>query len=111
MFDRLNAYRVMWVFVMYDLPTETKAERKSHAKFRKDIMANGFQMFQFSLYIRHCMSKENAEVHIQRVKRILPAKGSVGIFKITDKQFEQMEIYRGQTKANTPAPAQQLELF
>ncbi len=28
-FNRFNAYRVMWVMVLYDLPTETKAMRKA----------------------------------------------------------------------------------
>ena len=28
MFDRFNAYRIMWVLVMYDLPTDTQLDRK-----------------------------------------------------------------------------------
>lgn len=110
-FERLNAYRIMWVFVMFDLPTETKADRKRYAKFRKQILDDGFSMFQFSLYIRHCMSRENADVHIQRVKQILPTKGHIGIFRITDKQFGQMEIFKGKEEIEVPAGAQQLELF
>ena len=31
---RLNEYRIMWVLVFFDLPTETTAERKIAAKFR-----------------------------------------------------------------------------
>ncbi|MBS1759172.1 MAG: CRISPR-associated endonuclease Cas2, partial [Bacteroidetes bacterium] len=46
-FERLNAYRVMWTLVMFDLPTETKKHRKLAAKFRKDLLQDGFQMFQF----------------------------------------------------------------
>lgn len=109
--DRLNAYRIMWVLVMFDLPTETKQERKVSAKFRKDILADGFAMFQFSMYIRHCNSKENAEVHIKRVKKMLPAKGHVGIMCITDKQFGMMEIFRGHDAVKVPDTTQQLELF
>lgn len=111
MFDRLNAYRIMWVLVMFDLPTETKKDRKNYAKFRKDILADGFQMFQFSMYIRHCSSRENADVHTKRVKTILPAKGHVGIMTITDKQFGMMEIFRGHERADSPETVQQLELF
>lgn len=111
MFDRLNAYRIMWVLVMFDLPTETKKDRKNYAKFRKDIMMDGFQMFQFSMYIRHCSSKENADVHTKRVKSILPAKGHVGIITITDKQFGMMEIFRGHEHVKAPETVQQLELF
>ena len=72
--ERLNAYRIMWVLVFYDLPTETRLERKIAAQFRKKIMADGFAMFQFSLYLRHSASMENAQVHVARVKKILPEK-------------------------------------
>lgn len=111
MFDRLNAYRIMWVLVFFDLPTETKKDRKIYAKFRKEIMADGFNMFQFSIYLRHCPSRENADVHIKRVKKILPAKGHIGIMCITDKQFGMMEIFRGKEIIDGPESVQQLELF
>jgi len=101
----------MWVLVFFDLPTETKKERKIYARFRKEIMANGFQMFQFSIYLRHCSSRENAAVHIARVKKILPEKGHIGIMCITDKQFGMMEIFRGHEAVHTPETVQQLELF
>ena len=111
MYERLNAYRIMWVLVHFDLPTDTKKDRKNYTLFRKKIMGDGFAMFQFSMYIRHCSSKENAEVHIKRVKGILPPKGHVGIMCITDKQFGMMEIYRGKEQVKAPETIQQLELF
>ncbi|MEO7532661.1 MAG: CRISPR-associated endonuclease Cas2 [Ferruginibacter sp.] len=109
--ERLNAYRIMWVFVFYDLPTDSPRERKIAADFRKKIMADGFAMFQFSLYLRHSASMENAQVHVARVKKILPEKGKVGIMTITDKQFGMMEIYHGQKLTEQPNIPQQLELF
>jgi CRISPR-associated protein Cas2 len=108
---RLNAYRIMWVLVFFDLPTETPAERKIYARFRKDILKDGFNMFQFSIYLRHCPSRENAEVHIKRVKSILPEKGHVGIMCITDKQFGMMEIFQGHKPKQSQPPSQQLEMF
>ena len=111
MYERLNAYRIMWVLVFFDLPTETKKDRKNAGKFRKDMLADGFQMFQFSIYMRHCSSKENADVHIKRVKSRLPEKGHVGIMCITDKQFGMMEIFRGHEPTPVEPPTQQLELF
>jgi CRISPR-associated protein Cas2 len=109
--DRLNAYRIMWTLVMYDLPTETKKERKVASQFRKELMKDGFSMFQFSMYVRHSSSSENAEVHKNRVKRILPEKGKIGILQITDRQFGQMEIYYGTKAQELPNVPQQLELF
>ena len=101
----------MWVLVLFDLPTETKRDRKNHALFRKRLMADGFTMFQFSIYIRHCPSRENADVHIRRVKSILPERGQVGILCITDKQFGAMELYIGRKSSGLPTQGQQLELF
>lgn len=109
--DRFNAYRIMWVLVMFDLPTETKADRKNASKFRTDMLKDGFAMFQFSMYLRHCPSRENADVHVKRVKKLLPPKGHVGILTITDKQFGMMEIFRGKEPDKPPLGAQQLELF
>ena len=109
--DRLSEYRVMWVLVLFDLPTETKADKKMYAKFRKQIMADGFTMFQFSIYLRHCASRENAEVHVNRVKNIVPERGNIGILTITDKQFCTIEIFRGKKKEKPQTPYQQLELF
>ena len=111
MYERLNAYRIMWVLVHFDLPTDTKKDRRNYALFRKKIMANGFSMFQFSMYIRHCSSRENADVHVKRVKGILPPKGHVGVMCITDKQFGMMEIFRGRELVKAPETSQQLELF
>lgn len=101
----------MWVIVLFDLPTETEAQKKRYAKFRKELLNDGFRMFQFSIYLRHCPSKENALVHIQRVEKALPPFGHVGILTITDKQFSLMKIFYGKEEKDTPPPTQQLELF
>lgn len=101
----------MWVLVFFDLPTETKKDRKNYATFRKKMLQDGFSMFQFSMYLRHCSSMENADVHIKRVKKSLPEKGHIGIMTITDKQFGMMEVFRGTEKAEAIEVPQQLELF
>lgn len=97
--------------VFFDLPTETKKERKAHSDFRKKLILDGFTMFQFSIYIRHCPSFENATVHIRRVKNSLPEKGQVGILSVTEKQFGSMELFYGVKKTVTSTPYQQLEMF
>ena len=99
---RLNEYRILCVLVLFDLPTETKKERQIAARFRKDIMKDGFAMFQFSIYLRHCSSPENADVHIKRVKKALPVKGHVGIITITDKQFGMMELFLRERRKSSP---------
>lgn len=109
--NQFNQYRVLWVFVFFDLPTETKKQRKEYARFRKSLQRDGFTMLQYSIYIRHCNSRENATVHIKRVKSFLPQWGEVIIFTLTDKQFGLMELYRSSKPAVRPDTPQQLELF
>lgn len=109
--ERFSEYRIMWVLVLFDLPTETKKDKKVYSTFRKQLLNDGFTMFQFSIYLRHCASSENAEVHKKRVKTFLPENGKIGILCITDKQFGSMEIFSGKKKENNIAGGQQLELF
>lgn len=109
--NRFNQYRILWIFVFFDLPTTTKTERRQHARFRKNLQKDGFTMLQYSIYIRHSNSRENAEVHIKRVKSFLPPKGEVILFTLTDKQFGMMEFFKGSNESEKPPTPQQLELF
>ncbi len=109
--SRLNQYKVMWVMVFFDLPTNTKKERKQAGLFRKRLIKDGFSMFQFSIYLRHCPSRENAKVHIKRVKSFLPPDGHVGILQITDKQFGMIELFYSKEIEKKPEMHQQLSLF
>ncbi len=74
-------------------------------------MADGFTMFQFSIYLRHTPSRENAEVHIKRVKSILPDMGRVWYMKVTDKQSEQMILVRSRHPMPLPDTLNSSELF
>lgn len=109
--ERFSEYRIMWILVFFDLPTETKKERKAASDFRKKLINDGFIMFQFSIYMRHCSSRENADVHVKRVKECLPSMGEVGILSITDKQFSQMELFKGKKVKSKNPTYTQLELF
>lgn len=108
---QISGYRCMWIVTLFDLPVDTKRARKQYAQFRDFLLKDGFSMMQYSVYIRHCASQENADVHIQRVERSVPPDGEVRIITLTDKQFERMRIFWGkQRKPPETAPAQ-LELF
>ena len=92
-FQALNQYRIMWVLVFFDLPVENKSQQKAATRFRKHLIDDGFTMFQYSIYMRNCASRENADVHVKRVKFSLPEYGHVGMLTITDKQFGMMELF------------------
>ena len=101
----------MWVLVMFDLPTETKQARRDYTRFRKNLLEDGFFRLQYSVYIRHCPSRENADVHIGRVKTSLPPDGEVRVITITDKQFGRMLIFLGKMRKPPEDAPRQLELF
>ncbi|MBK5215058.1 MAG: CRISPR-associated endonuclease Cas2 [Flavobacteriaceae bacterium] len=107
----LNAYRIMWLFVFFDLPTETKKDRRNAGLFRKNLIKDGYAMMQYSVYIRHCASSESADVHEKRVYRLLPPLGKVSILRITDKQFGNIMNFWGKAEVPKEPPPAQLELF
>lgn len=101
----------MWVLVFFDLPTETKKDKRAYQLFRKQLQKDGFTMFQFSIYVRHCASMDNAEVHIKRVKSIIPEYGNVAVMCITDKQFANIQLFSGSKIVKAKSEPLQLELF
>ena len=101
----------MWLFVFFDLPVSTKKERRQATRFRKDLMKDGFSMMQFSVYIRHCASKESAAVHEKRVNDFVPEKGQVSILSVTDKQYGNIINFWGKKDKPLPEGPRQLEMF
>jgi len=108
---RLNAYRIMWVFVFFDLPTNTKKERRIASRFRKELLNDGFTMLQFSVYIRHCASRESMNVHIGRIEGMMPEHGHVSIMSVTDKQYGEIMNFWGVKSTPLQEGPKQLELF
>ena len=108
---RLNAYKIMWLIAMFDLPTKTKKERHDYATFRKSLAKDGFVMHQYSVYCRFCASLEAREVHVKRVKSYMPSKGRLSIITITDKQYSGIINIWGEIEQKVQKRPVQLELF
>jgi CRISPR-associated protein Cas2 len=107
----LNGYRIMWLFVFFDLPTETKKDRRNASQFRGNLLKDGFSMMQFSVYIRHCASSESADVHEKKINKLVPPLGKVSVLRITDKQFGMIINHLGKAKQDAVDSPTQLELF
>ncbi len=107
----LNAYHIMWLFVFFDLPVVTKKQRKHATKFRTNLEREGYQMMQYSVYVRHCASMRTMETHLRRLKTFIPDEGLVSVLKVTDKQYSDIENFYGKVlKLNNENP-KQLEIF
>ncbi len=108
---RLSAYRVMWVFALFDLPVVTKPERKRATDFRNFLLDQGFEMVQFSVYARFASGRERAEALTRRIGAAVPDDGKVDVLYFTDKQYEQIVSFRGKAARPKPKKPEQLVLF
>lgn len=107
----MSGYRTMWLYVMFDLPVGSKAERKAATGFRHFLLDEGFEMAQFSVYLRFAESKESAETYIRHIEQARPDKGKVHIVTITDKQYGNARIFAGRKREQRPRNPDQLVLF
>lgn len=85
----------MRIVVFFDLPTKTKANKKAYAKFRKFLIKNGFDMLQFSVYMRICKGRECVDTYKRRIRENVPKKGNVRILPIPNSFYEKMDIIVG----------------
>ena len=103
----LCSYRLMWLLVMFDLPVVEPAERKAANDFRHDLLDMGFERCQFSVYLRFCEGREQADTWIRRVQKALPIDGKVYCLIFTDRQYgEIIRFERRKIRAGPPKPAQ-----
>lgn len=107
----LSGYRLMWVTIMFDLPVVEKAERKAATEFRNTLLDMGFEMTQFSIYMRFCTSQTQVDTYCRRVECALPEGGKVNILTFTDKQYERIVSYVGKAKQPAKKSPDQFELF
>ena len=108
---QLNGYRLMWIFVMFDLPVGTRAQSKAATKFREFLLDEGFEKSQFSVYARFCNGREQFEAYMRRIEAHLPEKGEIHILSFTDRQYENIVRYAGQRKRKPRRNPDQLALF
>lgn len=102
----------MWILVAFDIPVLTKKQRKQAAKFRKELLCDGYIMLQFSVYIRPIPSIQHREVHIKRLRETLPAEGDIKVISITDKQYAEIIHLAGTQQKEPKAPKmRQLTFF
>ena len=101
----------MWIFVMFDLPVVEKSERKAALDFRNDLLDIGFEMAQFSVYVRFCSSSAQVETLVKRVEESLPEGGKVSLLQFTDKQYERIISFKGKSKLPKNKSPDQYDLF
>ena len=97
-------FKMGWLIVAFDLPVGTRKQRKQATGFRNFLIDDGFQMIQFSVYARACVSFARQETHLDRLKKNLPPEGSVRAIYVTRAQWERSYVIQG-----SPASKQEAE--
>lgn len=103
----------MWVMAVFDLPTQTKLQRKRYAGFRKLLLHNGFSMMQFSVYVRNVPTMQQAQAIVKRLGPQTPPQGKCAFMLITDKQYGLTKNFYGPLPRQEKMPQKydQLILF
>lgn len=96
---------------MFDLPVGTKKERKQATGFRNHLLDLGFEMSQFSVYLKYCASGEKADSVGNKLAKELPLGGKVDILTITDKQFANMKRFYTSERIKNDNKPEQLHLY
>jgi len=112
MLSKTKGLKYMWMMVMFDLPTDTKQERREAGRFRNFLLDAGFSMAQFSVYMRFTGTRENSQKYVRMVKRNNPSTGDVNILFFTDTQFgDIIHLDKTHTASRLSEMPSQLQLF
>jgi len=101
----------MWLFVMFDLPVEDAKKRRQYSRFRTRLLAQGFSMFQYSIYARYYPSEEASTAARRQVHDAMPPEGQVRLLSVTDRQFGKMEVFVSRRRYRAEEKPEQLLLF
>jgi len=97
--------------VLFDLPTTEPEERRAYTQFRDFLLDTGFEMAQFSVYVKHTSGKEAVESIIRKIEACVPAEGKIDVLQFTDKQYANIVCFRGKRRADSLKNPEQLALF
>ena len=109
--EYINGRTLMWMMVMFDLPTETHSQRKSAAKFRKFLLDEGFEMVQFSVYVQFTGTWDSSQKFVRSIKKNNPQYGDINILFFTDKQFSNIIHIENRVDKLLKEEPTQFELF
>ncbi|WP_457746826.1 CRISPR-associated endonuclease Cas2 [Sulfurimonas sp.] len=110
----MSSFRVMWLMIMFDLPTTSKKDRKRYQWFHKELEKEGYIMLQYSVYGKIFSSHDSAKHGKKRMKDFVDRNlkhGNIRMLLFTDKQFSNMEIIIGEESVEETNEPKQLLLF
>lgn len=107
----ISGLRLMWMLVMFDLPVTEDDDRRRATKFRKFLLDEGFNMSQFSVYLRFCGTRDKIKSYVRKIDTNVPPNGKVSILCFTDKQYGKIVNFSNRQRSGMPKKSQQYVLF
>lgn len=80
---------------MFDLPTETSADRRNYRKFRKFLINNGYTMMQYSVYSKIILNRSVLNYQKLKLQEKSPSKGQIDTLVVTENQYVNIETIVG----------------
>ncbi len=94
--NNYNPREFMRILLMYDLPSISSFDHHQYSKFHRFIVKNGYDMINFSVYVKVTKSLFEANKQITYLKKNLPNQGNIRVLTLTNKQYENMLILQGE---------------
>ena len=82
-----STLKMGWILVLFDLPVDTKRSRDKATHFRNKLLDDGYNMLQYSVYMRSCSSWERMKKHANRLRLFAPEGGNIRAIFMTEKQW------------------------
>ncbi len=101
----------MRVMVFFDLPVETRVQRREYRLFRNYLLKAGFLMMQESVYSKIALNASTAEAIRRSVARECPAEGIVQMLVVTEKQYNGIEFVVGRSQSELLATDERLVIL
>ncbi len=97
--------------VFFDLPVETRVQRREYRYFRNFLLKSGFLMMQESVYSKLALNTSTAEAIRRSVMKECPPEGIVQLLIVTEKQYNGIEFIVGQSKSDLLATDERLVIL
>lgn len=91
------------VFLCYDLPVQTKREKRNYQRFAKYLKQQGYIKIQKSIAIKYLKNGASYESELLNLEKNAPIDGEVYMWNISFKKYSSVAIIRG-----SPVPIEEL---
>lgn len=85
---------------MFDINSVTKQDMKNYSKWHKFLIDTGFIMMTESVYSKLVLNPSVSKSIKREIKNNLPPRGTVQVLELTEKQYNSIEYYLGESKNN-----------